>query len=116
MLGPAQASGGESMTALVEAALMWAGNGFPVFPCRPADKAPFTKHSFYDATTDAEQIRRWWAQHPDALIGMPTGLQSGIAVLDLDLKKGKDGLAAVPDHELLTHVQVRTRSGGLHLY
>jgi hypothetical protein len=53
-------------------------------------------NGYKDATTDPNQIERWWAKHPQALIGMPTGAHSGVAVLDLDKKNGKDGYAAVP--------------------
>ena len=42
--------------------------------------------------------------------------QVNVAVLDIDVKKGKDGFAAVSDWESLTSVIARTRSGGAHLY
>ena len=47
---------------------------------------------------------------------MPTGAISGIAVLDLDVKKGKDGLAFVPDWETRSPVIARTQRGGAHVY
>jgi hypothetical protein len=47
---------------------------------------------------------------------MPTGPASGIAVLDLDVKNGKDGLKAVPDWDSRSSVVARTRSGGIHVY
>ncbi|MGM0377048.1 MAG: bifunctional DNA primase/polymerase [Bacteroidota bacterium] len=78
---------------LLEAALKYASKGLPVFPCtkekteRLNPKQPLTKNGFYDATTDHEQIKRWWQQHPDALIGMPTGEKSGMWVLDVDSYK-----------------------------
>ena len=88
---------------VLAAALSYAQQGLQVFPCRnePADpnqhkKRPLTKHGFKDAKTDADTIRRWWNCWPSALIGMPTGAVTGIAVLDLDQKNGKDGFAAVP--------------------
>ena len=101
---------------IVSAALRYAEQGLPVFPCKPEDKAPLTKHGFKDATTDADTIRRWWKRRPNALIAVPTGAISGIAVADLDNKNGKDGFAAVPDWEQRTPVIARTRSGGAHLY
>jgi hypothetical protein len=112
----------KSDNPVLAAALRYAAQGLPVFPCKndPADpkqhKKPLTKHGFKDAKTDANAIRRWWGRWPDALIGMPTGKVTGIAVLDLDKKKGKDGLAAVPDWEGRTPVIARTPSGGAHLY
>jgi hypothetical protein len=73
------------MTEMIDAALNYASLGLPVFPCNCTDKSPLTGHGFYDATTDANQIKAWWLQFPDAMIGMPTGPASGIDVLDLDL-------------------------------
>lgn len=58
-----------------------------VFPCG-ADKSPLTRHGFKDATTDASQIRAWWAQHPIAQIGVACGA-SGLVVVDLDAPKGE---------------------------
>ncbi|MFM2300447.1 MAG: hypothetical protein RLZZ84_183, partial [Pseudomonadota bacterium] len=45
---------------------------------------PLTAHGFKDATTHATQIKKWWQDHPNALIGMPTGERAGIDVLDID--------------------------------
>lgn len=106
---------------LLDGALKLAAAGLPVFPCRnvpglEGHKAPLTKHGHKDATTDADQIRQWWAKHPNALIGMPTGARSGIAVLDIDCKNGKDGFPSVPGWKGLSPLRVETGSGGAHLY
>ena len=89
-----------------------AGQGLRVFPCKPSNKAPYTEHGFHDASRDEAQIRAWWAQFPDALIGIPTGLK--FVVLDLDLQhvEAQDwyGRANLPPTR--THI---TRSGGRHL-
>ena len=63
------------------AALRYAEFGYPVFPCIPGGKAPITPHGFQDATTDPEQIRAWWARHPEANVAMPT---AGLLVVDVD--------------------------------
>jgi hypothetical protein len=102
------------MTSLMGAALAYAAKGIPVFPCR--DKKPLIKHGFKDASTDADQIRAWWSQWPNALIAMPTGKASGFDVLDLDSKKGKNGFAHIPQWERLTPIIAMTPSGGAHLY
>lgn len=104
-----------------EAALALAGLGIPVFPCvgHPRSKKrkrPLTRRGFHDATTDPETIKAWWAEYPNALIGVPTGKASGIVVLDLDRKNGKDGFADVPDWDTLSPVLVSTTSGGAHVY
>ena len=87
----------------------------PVFPCG-ANKAPLVAHGFKAATTDAATIRR---QFTDAarLIGMPTGAQSGVWVVDVDVKPGRSGLSwlAENEHALPRTRTHRTRSGGVHL-
>ncbi|GGC31250.1 hypothetical protein GCM10011371_18350 [Novosphingobium marinum] len=69
---------------LLEAALAYAREGLPVFPCRPDNKRPWTRHGFKEASTDESVIRSWWSAHPDAMIGIPTGQASGCWVLDVD--------------------------------
>lgn len=109
---------------ILEAALEYARQGIPVFPCS-ITKKPLTERGFKDATTDEAQIRAWWAKHPAAIIGMPTGDPSGISVIDLDHKPNKfgqvrDGSAAL---EELTHgeaipdtTEAKTPTGGRHIY
>jgi putative DNA primase/helicase len=105
-------------------ALQYAGRGWPVFPCQwrrgSRRKNPLIEHSFKQATVDAAAIATWWRKWPHALIGVPTGMRSGIVVLDIDVKhppvNGFDtldelGFAILPDTPM-----VHTASGGLHLY
>ena len=47
-----------------EAALRYAELGYPVFPCVSGDKTPLTTHGYKDASTDPDQIDRWWTQKP----------------------------------------------------
>ena len=130
----------------LRAALAYAAAGFPVFPCRATSdkakgsKAPHLpgesaagKHDggHWLASTDAATIEAWWGRWPDALIGFPTGLRSGVVVVDLDVKEatweamlaalksfvGGDlsGVAAATGEFILPAVAA-TQSGGLHLY
>ncbi|MEA3276573.1 MAG: bifunctional DNA primase/polymerase [Pseudomonadota bacterium] len=104
----------------LRAALAYAARGHPVFPCG-ADKRPLTQHGFKDATTDEVRIRAWWAEHPSALIGMPTGDASGLWVLDVDNKNGVDGAETLyqlerAHGELPGTVQALTPTGGQHIY
>lgn len=68
-------------TDLLAAALDYAGRNYPVFPCVPGAKKPITQHGFHESTTDAVQIRCWWAATPTANIGVPT---AGLIVVDID--------------------------------
>jgi len=109
----------------LEAALEYARIGVPVFPCRirpegkKKAKSPYTPNGFKDASTGIEQIKCWWANHPDAIIGMPTGKMSGLIVIDIDPRHGGDhsfqGL--IDKHgklpETLTAI---TGGGGTHYY
>jgi len=106
--------------ALSDAALELAAAGVPVFPCRRDDKRPLVSQGFKAASTDAVEVRGWWARMRGALIGMPTGAASGFWVLDIDTKGGE------PPDDILQALQmefgdfdapvVRTPSGGLHVY
>jgi putative DNA primase/helicase len=52
--------------------------------CGSAGKHPRTVHGLKDASTDAEQIKAWLLRWPDANIGICTGPESGLVVLDVD--------------------------------
>ena len=108
---------------LLQATLAYATSGTPVFPCRVKDKSPLVAGGFKAASTDHEQIRSWWNKWPDALIGMPTGKETGIFALDIDLDpaRGIDGeksLSALAAQygKLPETKEIRTRRGGRHLY
>jgi hypothetical protein len=101
----------------LQAFLNLAKAGLPVFPVNQ-DKRPLVKWKTA-ATTDLGQIRRWIAKWPDAMPAIPTGESSGLAVLDLDRKDGKDGFATIAalgfDPDTLSPVFVATPTGGGHL-
>jgi hypothetical protein len=88
---------------------------WPVFPLKPRTKEPATAHGFKDATTDPEQIRRWWKQHPDYNIGTPTGLI--FFTLDVDPRHGGDQTleSLILKHGKLSDtIQQMTGGGGRH--
>lgn len=72
------------MNLLAEKALAYAEKGLPVFPCNALNKRPLTENGFHDASADADMVRQWWDQWPNAMIGMPTGERTGFWVLDID--------------------------------
>jgi hypothetical protein len=106
------------MRSPLDAALRYAQRGWAVFPCHepamggcschredcpsPA-KHPRTPHGLRDASTDPEVVSRWWRRWPDANIGVRTGGESGLIVLDVD-----------PDHGgLRSLVELERRHGRL---
>lgn len=66
---------------MLQAALWYADQGYPVFPCAPGRKTPLTEHGLLDATTDADQIEAWWTQSPGANLALRT---DGLIVIDVD--------------------------------
>lgn len=74
----------------IEAALAYASWGWHVLPVVPNGKVPATQHGVNDATTDQEQIRKWWTQNPDLNVGIAAGAKSGLVVFDIDPRNGGD--------------------------
>lgn len=94
-----------------------------VVPIRPGSKAPDLADWPRLATTDPVQIADWWTNgHAGCGVGIATGAESGVFVLDVDDngrdKRGGDSL----DDLLRTHGElpetplVLTPGGGLHYY
>lgn len=104
---------------MLAAALKYAERGIPVFSCKK-DKTPLTAHGFKDATTDPDQIRKWWSHFPDASIGGVMGAVSGLDVLDVDpAKGGLESLRALEtEHGILPKGTPRTKTGGggMHIF
>lgn len=97
------------------------GADIPTFPCG-RDKRPLVAGGFKSATTDREIIKRWLCEHPDALMGVPTGAAIGVDVIDLDVDKQTGELIGEASAErlgldLVAHAFVaRTPSGGAHVF
>ena len=106
---------------LPTAATTLARAGIPVFPCARGGKEPLTAHGFHSATSNLQQVRRWWQRMPEANIGIPTGAASGLVVVDVDVHRTGDGFRAFSTAMETGLTQrwawmVRTPSGGMHAY
>lgn len=102
--------------ALLVAARWYAGHHIAVFPCEPGGKRPLTRNGFKDATTDLEQIERWWAATPQANIGLPTGRR--FDVIDIDGPDGYRSFGLMREEGILPPVLAwaATPRGGQHAY
>lgn len=107
------------MSTILTVAKGYTKRGWRVFPL--AGKHPYAgTNGLTDASSDAEQVARWWAERPAANVGVRTGAApdgSGIWVLDLD--SGFDAEARVDavaaGREYRDTLTVLTGGGGLHL-
>ena len=93
------------------------GEDYPVFPC-DIKKRPVCQGGFKAATQDPDEIERLFSINGAALIGIPTGEASGVSVIDIDVRDGKQGKQWVTENaELLGQTKVaETQSGGWHYY
>lgn len=121
------------MNEVHDAALAYAQRGWRVFPlqgivdgvcgckrneCSSPGKHPLVRRGLYEGTTDLEKISAWWRRWPHANIGLATGHDSGLLVIDVDFPKAEDSMQRLEEleRELPATLTVRTGGGGLHLY
>lgn len=126
-------------SSLLDFALAYASRGWHVLAlhsvlsggacsCGKSDCDSIGKHPRWDrkllpnglksATTDPATIQSWWLRWPDANIGIATGAQSGIWVLDIDCDKGGDLSLEqlLAQHGPLPETpEQKTGSGGTHI-
>lgn len=108
---------------LMQAAIEYAQQGFAVFPLMEHDKYPIYSGGFKIATTNVEQVGKWWRARPNANIGIATGQRSGgVIVIDLDVDddKGVNGYETLRDWErshgeLPDTANTITGRGGYHM-
>ena len=119
---------------ILKAALGYAAKGLPVVACYGIvagsctcggrsgcrkGKHPIPAHGANDATTDASVIRKWWADHPWANVGIVMGERSGVFVVETDPRNGGDATMSgwVAEHGgPPTTPTVRSGGGGEHRY
>ncbi len=104
--------------SLRDEAIQFAKSGNRVLPLREkkprGDLAPRGVHS---ASSDIEQVTKWWTSAPDADIGIATG--AGLLVVDIDPRNGGSESVALLEKDIgsipVTR-RVRTGGGGEHIY
>lgn len=113
---------------LLQAALLYASWGWPVFPLKTntmaqrahdpykAAKTPATKNGFKDATTDTDRITAWWTRSSDSGIGLATGHAFDVIDIDTYADGGLDSYRELLTLDKEIHGQVVTASGGVHFY
>ncbi len=102
--------------------LAYCDEGLVVFPCHKSKK-PATSHGFKDATKDSYMVEQFF-QYEDKLIGIPTGSENGLLVIDFDVNKetgealGEMAFEEEFGLDVLKECNyiVSTPSGGRHYY
>lgn len=115
----------------LELALRYARMGAGVFPLAAGSKVPPEgSHGHLDASTDEAAIRRWFTDNPSMNWGAAAGAQhinpttgevEHLELVDLDRKKGKDGIKFLDalckgkGVEIPNTLSIETPTSGLHL-
>ncbi len=119
-----------------QAALAYAEHGWQVLPlwwpastgdcgcglpdCDSVGKHPIPRlvtHGLHDASSRLETVAGWWQSVPHANVGIRTGAESGLIVLDVDGPAGQHALRAlVSAHAHFQARWARTGGGGWHAY
>ena len=116
-------------------AIEFAKRGWPVLPlhyplaegqcscrkpgCSSAAKHPMTKNGLKNASAGPATVMSWWKETPRANVGILTGAESGLVVLDIDPRHGgEQSLAELENQfgELPATLKVRTGGDGWHFY
>jgi putative DNA primase/helicase len=92
--------------------------GFTVFPVTPGAKKPEISGWQEAATDSLKGVDRLWAVHPHANIGVMTGGELGLFVLDVDGDEGRQSLVALQERygRLPRTVVVRSPRGYHHYF
>ncbi|HTJ66701.1 MAG TPA: DUF6349 family protein [Actinospica sp.] len=114
----------KEQSEMFEHAIDLALQGLAVFPLKPGTKRPMFRDWERLASTDPEQITRWWSATPNANIAIACG-PSNLLVIDLDKAKKPGGGPRHGQNTLLelaagrgipATYTVASARGGRHLY
>lgn len=90
--------------------------------CKSPGKHPIFSNWQAKATTDPAQIKQWWNKYPFANVGIVTGQQSGLVVIDIDPRNSGDTslqnlIDSYDDIETnLDTYTIKTGGNGSHYY
>lgn len=104
---------------MLDYALSYAERGWHVFPLAPGTKIPLIPkrkggNGHKDATTDPDQIRRWWTANPYANIGLNCAA-SGLVTVDPDTYRPECEWASfIRGRDLPNTLVQSTPRGGTH--
>ena len=102
---------------MLNSALHYASMGWKVFPLAQGSKVPREgSKGVHDATTDEQQINEWWSTEPSANIGIATGQESNLIVIDVDGDPGMQSMRQVVPQLPKEHTRVIKTPNGYHLY
>ena len=102
---------------MLNSALHYASMGWKVFPLAQGSKVPREgSKGVHDATTDEQQINEWWNTEPSANIGIATGKDSNLIVIDVDGDPGMQSMRQVVSQLPKEHTRVIKTPNGYHLY
>lgn len=117
---------------MLDAALEMASLGWRVFPVRPPKpdgtcscgkiecdspgKHPAIRNWQDQATTSENQIRAWWADWPRHNIGIATGSESNLLVLDADGPEGRSAVETLGVPSMAPMVRTGRLDGGIQWY
>lgn len=123
---------GQVTASMLQVALEMVGYGWRVFPVRPPNpdgtcscndpacttpgKHPAIGQWPIRATTSVDQVHEWWQQWPRHNVGIATGTESNLLVLDVD---GAEGRASIADGRSIPEgpaVSTGRIDGGTHHY
>jgi hypothetical protein len=97
---------------VIRSVLAYAARGWPVLPL--SGKVPAIANGVHGSTCDADTIRQWWADSPQANVGIAC---HRLCVVDVDRKHG--GPAWLKEHASQLRgvtLTAKTGGGGWHLY
>jgi len=102
---------------IIEAALTYLEkHSFSIIPVQPENKKPYLKWAeFQNRKPTHDEVQDWFQRWPRAMIGIVTGMVSGIVVIDIDQLEAYEALSAyLPNFTGIPTVE--TPRGGRHLY